>query len=219
MRNKKVVLIGIIVFGLVFIAMAIGSILGKSVTEKQVVDSEGNIITGSNAEYAIARKEIDKQVDAEYEAYIEQAIAERDKQMLEEEDTDEEDSIPVEDFSNCFSYSYNESLEYWASWESSNVESVYCYSDDYIPDMITGLLSGYIKECPMITVPLQDRYSDGFVPKSNSISIDSLDTASKTAEVSITFEDGSSKSYTVSYSLDESDLVDDFIVEEVAVND
>ena len=226
MKSKKIIFFGLVTIGLISGVVLLGTILGKNSTDDVVVDSSGKVREGSNASYAVARETEDNQLVKEFLSKVEE-----NKNKIYNEDTDEyeykesetkPDGIEVEEQesldNNLSLYHVDEdtSRQYWISWEQSNVDDMYYYSDDFMPDMIVGLLAGNIKYCPMITSDVQSKYKDGIIPQSSSVSVSTIDTENCNATVVVVFTDNSTKTYNISYHLNSMYIVDEFTVSEGA---
>ena len=103
------------------------------------------------------------------------------------------------------------SIDFWTNWESSNFEDMYVYkpdADDRFADMLGNLISGYIIGCPATTREFEDTYAKGFLPNVKSVSVSNIDSLYNNADALVTFNDDTTKTYTVSWTIDSYKLID-----------
>lgn len=126
-----------------------------------------------------------------------------EEQVEETKDNKVDNSVP-------FAHSSEDSLNYWIDWEGKNIDDVYYYDDRFMPDMIVGLLSGYIEYCPMLDSVFAKNHQYGIIPENKNVEVLSIDTSSCSAEVKVTFTDNSTKNYDITYSLDSDECLSSF---------
>lgn len=233
MKNKKLILVGLVVVAIVGGVIALGSILGNNASDDVVVDSNGKVRTGSNASYAVSREDSDNQLVNDYVESLESTDIDTEKldpnlgynieYSKDDSNNDSKESIsenttteqPIQnDTLNLYHVDEETSKQYWIAWEQANVEDMYFYRDKFMTDMVVGLLSGNIKYCPMISSSAQDKYANGFIPQSLSVNVTSIDTENCIAVASVKFTDESVKNYNIRYSLNSEKVVTEFIVTE-----
>lgn len=103
------------------------------------------------------------------------------------------------------------SIDFWTNWEKSNFEDMYVYkpdADDRFADMLGNLISGYIIGCPATTREFDDTYAKGFLPNVKSVDISNIDSLYNNADALVTFDDGTTKTYTVSWTITSDRLID-----------
>lgn len=232
MKNKKLILVGLIVVVIVGGVIALGSILGNNASDDVVVDSNGKVRTGSNASYAVSREDSDNQLVNDYVKSLESTEFDTEKldpnlgynieYSKDDSKNDSKESVsentteqPIQNNNlNLYHVDEEASKQYWIAWEQANVEDMYFYRDKFMTDMVVGLLSGNIKYCPMVSSSVQDNYANGFIPQSLSVDVTSIDTENCTAVASVKFTDESVKNYSIRYSLNSEKVVTEFIVTE-----
>lgn len=103
------------------------------------------------------------------------------------------------------------SIDFWTNWEKSNFEDMYVYkpdADNRFADMLGNLISGYIIGCPATTREFEDTYAKGFLPNVKSVAISNIDSLYNNADASVTFDDDTTKTYTVSWTITSDRLID-----------
>ena len=103
------------------------------------------------------------------------------------------------------------SIDFWTNWEKSNFEDMYVYkpdADNRFADMLGNLISGYIIGCPATTREFEDTYAKGFLPNVKSVAISNIDSLYNNADALITFDDDTTKTYTVSWTITSDRLID-----------
>lgn len=103
------------------------------------------------------------------------------------------------------------SIDFWTNWESTNFEDMYVYkpdADNRFADMLGNLISGYIIGCPATTREFEDTYAKGFLPNVKSVAISNIDSLYNNADALVTFDDDTTKTYTVSWTITSDRLID-----------
>lgn len=103
------------------------------------------------------------------------------------------------------------SIDFWTNWEKSNFEDMYVYkpdADNRFADMLGNLVSGYIIGCPATTREFEDTYAKGFLPNVKSVAISNIDSLYNNADALVTFDDDTTKTYTVSWTITSDRLID-----------
>lgn len=103
------------------------------------------------------------------------------------------------------------SIDFWTNWEKSNFEDMYVYkpdADNRFADMLGSLISGYIIGCPATTREFEDTYAKGFLPNVKSVAISNIDSLYNNADALVTFNDDTTKTYTVSWTITSDRLID-----------
>lgn len=103
------------------------------------------------------------------------------------------------------------SIDFWTNWEKSNFEDMYVYkpdADNRFADMLGNLISGYIIGCPATTREFEDTYAKGFLPNVKSVAISNIDSLYNNADALVTFDDDTTKTYTVSWTITSDRLID-----------
>lgn len=103
------------------------------------------------------------------------------------------------------------SIDFWTNWEKSNFEDMYVYkpdADNRFADMLGNLISGYIIGCPATTREFEDTYAKGFLPNVKSVAISNIDSLYNNADALVTFDDDTTKTYTVSWTIASDRLID-----------
>lgn len=103
------------------------------------------------------------------------------------------------------------SIDFWTNWEKSNFEDMYVYkpdADNRFADMLGNLVSGYIIGCPATTREFEDTYAKGFLPNVKSVDISNIDSLYNNADALVTFDDDTTKTYTVSWTITSDKLID-----------
>ena len=103
------------------------------------------------------------------------------------------------------------SIDFWTNWESTNFEDMYVYkpdADNRFADMLGNLVSGYIIGCPATTREFEDTYAKGFLPNVKSVAISNIDSLYNNADALVTFDDDTTKNYTVSWTITSDKLID-----------
>lgn len=103
------------------------------------------------------------------------------------------------------------SIDFWTNWEKSNFEDMYVYkpdADNRFADMLGNLISGYIVGCPATTREFEDTYAKGFLPNVKSVAISNIDSLYNNADALVTFDDDTTKTYTVSWTITSDKLID-----------
>lgn len=103
------------------------------------------------------------------------------------------------------------SIDFWTNWESTNFEDMYVYkpdADNRFADMLGNLISGYIVGCPATTREFEDTYAKGFLPNVKSVAISNIDSLYNNADALVTFDDDTTKTYTVSWTITSDRLID-----------
>lgn len=103
------------------------------------------------------------------------------------------------------------SIDFWTNWEKSNFEDMYVYkpdADNRFADMLSNLVSGYIIGCPATTREFEDTYAKGFLPNVKSVDISNIDSLYNNADALVTFDDDTTKTYTVSWTITSDKLID-----------
>lgn len=103
------------------------------------------------------------------------------------------------------------SIDFWTNWEKSNFEDMYVYkpdADNRFADMLGNLVSGYIIGCPATTREFEDTYAKGFLPNVKFVAISNIDSLYNNADALVTFDDDTTKTYTVSWTITSDRLID-----------
>ena len=103
------------------------------------------------------------------------------------------------------------SIDFWTNWEKSNFEDMYVYkpdADNRFADMLGNLISGYIIGCPATTREFEDTYAKGFLPNVKSVAISNIDSLYNNADALVTFDNDTTKTYTVSWTITSDRLID-----------
>lgn len=103
------------------------------------------------------------------------------------------------------------SIDFWTNWEKSNFEDMYVYkpdADNRFADMLGNLVSGYIIGCPATTREFEDTYAKGFLPNVKSVAISNIDSLYNNADALVTFDDDTTKTYTVTWTITSDRLID-----------
>ena len=103
------------------------------------------------------------------------------------------------------------SIDFWTNWEKSNFEDMYVYkpdADNRFADMLGNLVSGYIIGCPATTREFEDTYVKGFLPNVKSVDISNIDSLYNNADAWVSFDDDTTKTYTVSWTITSDKLID-----------
>lgn len=81
-------------------------------------------------------------------------------------------------------------------------------ADNRFADMLGNLISGYIIGCPATTREFEDTYAKGFLPNVKSVAISNIDSLYNNADALVTFDDDTTKTYTVSWTITSDRLID-----------
>lgn len=154
----------------------------------------------------------------ETQAVIDEGTQTSTEGILDTQEESTESVIKVSDSTESLitdtediSYVKTGSIDFWTDWEKSNFEDMYVYkpdADNRFADMLGNLVSGYIIGCPATTREFENTYSKGFLPNVKSVQISNINSVNNNADALVTFNDDTTKTYTVSWTITSDRLID-----------